>query len=109
MNDTFGERLRAKVRAKHWNQSDLARASGLGRDSISTYINGSTKPSPKNLAKIAQVIGCRVAELMPDWDVSPPEETILELTQHSEGRVKLRVAKTVTLDQAVAIFDILKN
>ena len=34
----FGRKLKELLSAKSWNQSDLAKATGMGRDSISTYI-----------------------------------------------------------------------
>src|SRR3546814_4094336 len=36
----FGRRLYQLMLAKNWSQADLARRAELGRDSISTYING---------------------------------------------------------------------
>ena len=53
----FGRRLTAMLVEKVWSQSDLARASGLGRDSISQYARGRSIPSPKNLSKLANALG----------------------------------------------------
>ena len=36
----FGRRVYALMMEKPWTQSELARASGLGRDSISQYVRG---------------------------------------------------------------------
>src|SRR3546814_10206285 len=43
----FGRRLYQLMLAKNWSQADLARRAELGRDSISTYINGKTFPDPQ--------------------------------------------------------------
>jgi transcriptional regulator with XRE-family HTH domain len=105
----FGARIKELLRTKNWNQSDLARATGLGRDSVSTYINGTTRPTPKNLAKIAQALGVDSRELLPSHAKAEINETILEMSQLPDGMVRLRVLKAVTLDQAVEIFSILKK
>jgi transcriptional regulator with XRE-family HTH domain len=62
----FGRRLQALMLAKDWNQSELARASGLGRDSISTYVRGQTFPTPKALRKLADALGVTTEELLPN-------------------------------------------
>lgn len=105
----FGARLKTYLRSKNWNQSDLARATGLGRDSISTYISGSVRPTPKNLVKIATALGCTPADLMPEALYVDTDRTVLEMHQLPDGLVQLRIVKAVTLDQAVEIFSILKR
>ena len=41
----FARRLEHLLMQKAWRQVDLSRASGIGRDSISTYLKGKTVPS----------------------------------------------------------------
>ena len=105
----FGARIKERLKIKNWNQSDLARATGLGRDSISTYIHGTVHPTPKNLAKIAQALDCAPADLSPDIPRQEIRDGILEMTQLPDGKVRLRVIQAVTLDQAIEIFNILKR
>lgn len=105
----FGARLKHYLKLKSWNQSDLARATGLGRDSISTYIAGTVRPTPKNLAKISQALGVQPADLMPDTPRLDSDAPILDMTQLPDGMVRLRIVKAVTLDQAIEIFSILKR
>jgi transcriptional regulator with XRE-family HTH domain len=105
----FGARLKHYLKLKHWNQSDLARATGLGRDSISTYIAGTVRPTPKNLVKLSQALGVQPADLLPDSPRLEPNSPILEMVQLPDGMVMLRIVKAVTLDQAVEIFTILKR
>lgn len=48
--------LQMYLRKKHWRQIDLARAAGMGRDSISSYVNGRMLPSRENLEKMAKAL-----------------------------------------------------
>lgn len=107
--DDFGVRLKERMRAKNWNQSDLARACKLGRDSISTYINGTVKPTPKNLARIANALGCSPADLMPEYPAHSSEEAVLEMAQMADGKVRLKILQSVELSTAIEIFNILKR
>ncbi len=51
--------------------ADLARASGIGRDSISGYQHGRTLPTPGNAAALATVLGVTVQELL-GVEAAPP-------------------------------------
>ncbi|MGH8561273.1 MAG: helix-turn-helix domain-containing protein, partial [Nevskiales bacterium] len=62
----FGRRLLNLCLQKGWNQSDLARASELGRDAISTYVRGRSFPDPKNLRKLADALGVAMDDLLPN-------------------------------------------
>lgn len=110
----FGRRLMKLMMDKKWNQSDLAREADMGRDAISTYIRGQSFPEPKNLHKLASVLGVTVEELLPnaiaramDSDTAP----MLEIRQAANhpGKVWIRVNRMVTFDQAADIFQVLKN
>jgi transcriptional regulator with XRE-family HTH domain len=107
--DHFGAKILERLKFKNWNQSDLARATGLGRDSISTYIHGTVRPTPKNLSKIAEALECNPADLSPDTFQHEIRDAVLEMSQLPDGKVRLRVIQAVTLDQAVEIFNILKR
>ena len=69
-NEEFGKRLYKALLDKGWNQSDLARAAGVGRDSISQYVRGKTVPTPQNLKKIAQSVGLNEADLYPHYELA---------------------------------------
>ena len=45
----FGRRVSDAMIAKDWSQADLARSSGIGPDSISSYINGRGYAKPAAL------------------------------------------------------------
>lgn len=106
----FGRRLLALIRDRNWNQAELARAAGLGRDSISTYIKGTVYPDPKNLKKIADALGTTPQALMPDG-VPSTDLPILEIRQSSTepDKVHIRVNRLVTVEQASKIFSILNQ
>lgn len=110
----FGRRLAAKLLEVGWNQSDLARAAGLGRDAISTYVRGRSFPEPKSLKAIAEALRMQPQELLPNEvalamrsDTAP----MLEIKQAAgyPDRVYLRVNRLVSLEQAAQIFQILKS
>lgn len=66
----FGRRLHKNMIKKGWRQSDLARHSALGKDSISNYVNGRTVPTQQNIEKLAQVLGIAPNDLWPGYDGS---------------------------------------
>lgn len=66
----FGRRLHKAMIKKGWRQSDLARHSALGKDSISNYVNGRTVPTQQNIEKLAQVLGVAPNDLWPGYDGS---------------------------------------
>lgn len=61
----FARRLTHLMARKGWKQSDLSRHSGVGRDSISTYVNARTLPEPTSAQKLADALGVTVEELYP--------------------------------------------
>ena len=65
----FAKTLNKKMMEKGWTQSDLSRASGVGRDSISNYIRGKTVPTPQNLQKLADALGVDGADLYPNFSL----------------------------------------
>lgn len=108
-SDDFGLRLKERLRAKNWNQSDLARACKMGRDSISTYVNGAVRPTPKNLAKIANALGCTPADLLPEYTVPVSDEPVMEMTQLPDGKMRVKIIQAVDLSTAIEIFNLLKR
>lgn len=109
----FGRRLQSLILERNWNQAELARAAGLGRDSISTYIRGTVFPDPKNLKKIADALGMTPQQLMPSEmaAVMDAEVPALEIRQSASdpNKVHIRINRTVTVEQAAKIFAILNH
>ena len=63
----FARRLEHLLMQKAWRQVDLSRASGIGRDSISTYLKGKTVPSRLSLQKMAKVFQIEPDQLYPNY------------------------------------------
>ena len=108
----FGRRLQQKILSKGWRQSDLARATGIGKDSISHYIRGRSFPGPKALDGIAKALGVSVTDLMPDAPAAAvvAELPALELRQMAgqPGVAWLRVNRAVSFSTAAKIIDLLQ-
>lgn len=108
----FGRRIHALMLERNWNQAELARAAGLGRDSISTYVKGAVFPDPKNLKKIADALGTTPQSLMPDGVTQAGQDMpMLEIRQSSTepDKVHIRINRLVTFEQATKIFSIINQ
>lgn len=107
----FGKRLFALMLEKGMNQSDLARAGGLGRDSISTYIRGRSVPTPQNLERLAAAVGVSSADLYPNYDANAAaiEEPLFQVKQINDGSgmMWLHINMRIDAKKAVEIMQIL--
>ena len=94
-------------------QSDLARLAGIGRDSVSNYINCKSLPEPKSAKKIADVFGVDVADLYPGAVERAVDSELpaLEIKQVSgqPGRCWLRVNQMVSSGTAAQIFNLIET
>jgi transcriptional regulator with XRE-family HTH domain len=50
------------------NQSDLAQAIGVSKQLVSAVSLGKANFSPEKLARVAEVLGCEIADLLPEDD-----------------------------------------
>jgi transcriptional regulator with XRE-family HTH domain len=107
----FGRRLYKLMLEKNWNQSDLARAADLGRDSVSTYINAKTFPTPKALKKLADCFGMEPGDLLPNsiMNAMDDEFPAIELRQAAghPGKAWLRLNRAISFEAAVRIVAII--
>ena len=109
----FGKRLYNYMMHNRMSQSDLARASGMGRDSISQYVRGRSVPSPKNLSRLAEALDVEVDVLFPNYDaqsnaVEQPTLEIKSIEADAEN-FWLRVNMKVPADKALEVMKILKG
>lgn len=110
-NEEFGRRVYSRMLQHGWNQSDLARAAGLTRDAISTYVRGRSRPSPSNLTKLATALGVEPQELLPN----AVESAIRDDTPLMEMKVSpakpsvawLRISRLTSTEAATKIMQIL--
>ena len=109
----FGNRLYTIMLERNMSQSDLARAAGLGRDSISTYVRGRSVPAPSSLQKLAKALNVDAEELYPNYSANAAaiDEPMLQFKQVNDGsgRMWLTVNMKIEMDKAVQIMKILKQ
>lgn len=106
--EEFAKSLYQKMTNKGWNQSQLARYSGLNRDAISTYVRARSTPSPENLTKLSNALGCKPEELMANYfeaaAAEQPSKLELKEVHGEEGYMWLKVNMRVTKDVAAKVF-----
>ena len=121
----FARRLQTSMVNRGWNQSELARRAterlpqalpgqkrghAIGRDLISHYVRGLMPPGPTNLEALASALGVPAADLMPAGvptagrDASP-----FEMRGLPDGRVYIRLSRTVRQDTAMKIMALLAD
>lgn len=61
---TIAERLKRAMEAVQMTQTELAKRTGIGKSSISTYLSGSYEPKQKNIYRMALALGVNEAWLM---------------------------------------------
>jgi transcriptional regulator with XRE-family HTH domain len=105
VKEEFAKRLYTLISAKGWTQSEFARHCEMNRDAISTYVRGRSVPSPVSLEKMADVLGVRPEELMPNYFESAhsKQEPTIELRDvPNEGdymwlKLNMRLPKKVAI------------
>lgn len=63
----FSKRLVSLMEKKMVRQSDVARATKVGRDSISNYVRGRTVPTPTALGRLSKYFNVSAEELYPNY------------------------------------------
>lgn len=77
----------------------MARAAKVSKDAISTYTTMRSLPTPKTLARLAQVLECKPHDLLPD---KPLNESLLEMREHAKPGYKVLVVKmTLPVEEAL--------
>ena len=107
---SFQQKLLEHMQIKGWNQTQLAKQAGLkGRDAISRYVRGVSKPSRIALTKIAKAFNVPEEYLLPEYDVLETSKNTLSMNTYEldETKVHFKANKVITIDQANRIFQIL--
>jgi transcriptional regulator with XRE-family HTH domain len=105
----FIKKMKQLMVQKGMTQSDLGRASGLGRDMISHYMRGVRYPGIGSLVKLAAALGVKPGELDPEIGVPDDNEQFWSEIKQYKGdpsRVLLKVQEVVTMKQALAVMAI---
>ncbi len=107
----FGKRLQGAMIDKGWNQSELARRAGVGRDNISSYIRGISMPGPVMLHKIAEALQMKPDEILPSKAMPTIDQVVpaLDVRDIGKGLAWLRINQAVPWDDAINIMNILKS
>lgn len=109
----FGRRLLRSILDRGWNQSELARQAGVGKDAISTYVNGRSFPDPGNLRKIAMALGVEPGSLLPNTIETAMDRELpaFEMKQAvgMPNRVWLRINRAVNFGTAAKIVELLRS
>ena len=104
----FAERVRVRMNQRNWSQSDLARAAGLKRDAISTYLSAKRWPSPASLKAMADALKTTTDDLLPSVSYAAPVAPALEINQDGDS-MNLKINQRVTMEKAIRILAILKE
>jgi transcriptional regulator with XRE-family HTH domain len=107
----FGRNLWHMLLKRGMTQSDLARASRLGRDSISGYVRGRNLPEPKSAKALADALGVTIEELYPGSaeraiDSELPVFHMTQVAGHP-GKAWVRLNRSMSFTAAVKIAAIL--
>ena len=105
-----GERLKALILEKGWNQSELARRAGMRPSNVSNYLRGTNVPNPTQLSKIAMALGTTAAELLGAsaalGHTGAPNSLCLTQVE-DESRLRLQVDQVVPAELARQVIGLL--
>lgn len=111
-NQEFGRRVFKLLVEREMTQSELSRASGIGRDGISRYVAGKALPTPKNLKKLADALNVAPVDLLPKSLFAAIEEDqpSIEFRQAAgHNRVWLRINRAMSSSIATKIIGMIEE
>lgn len=73
--DELREYILAELKRRDWNQTDLARAARVSRQSISTLLNRTTNPNPDTLKALARALNRPIEHIYRLAGILPPEDS----------------------------------
>lgn len=110
----FSRRLWRLMVAAGWNQSELARRSGVGRDMISGYVRGRHMPDPPHAQKLADALGVPIEDLFPSASeadlpgLAIKEAPPLELRATGDGKAMLHVNLELPMSVALKVLTLIQ-
>ena len=110
----FGKRLMHLLVQKGMRQAELARKTGLGRDSISQYVRGKTVPTPQSLRKMADVLQITPDQLYPNYSLdAAAEEEIAPFefrgVSGEPDKMFVQISMKMPMEKAMKIMQIINN
>jgi transcriptional regulator with XRE-family HTH domain len=105
------ERLRVLILERGWNQSELARRSGMRPSNVSNYLRGTNVPNPRQLAKLAEALGTTPGDILSASAEASTAPRSLRLTHVEErsGQLRLQVDQVVTAEVATQVIGLLMH
>lgn len=112
----FARRLRALIKQKGWNQSDLARAASkflpgpMGRSNVSVYMRCKSLPTPTQLYALARALDVDEAELLPSiTDRRLVSGIDMRTTVDDPSQVVFSIERTISMTKALKILQVLQE
>lgn len=62
-SDAMARNIKVERVKRGWSQEDLAKASGVGLNSIARYETGNVVPGLDNALKLAKALGCSIDDI----------------------------------------------
>ncbi len=97
--DAFARRLYRLMLDNNLTQSDLARKAGIERNRISSYVRGISLPTGLYLKKVADALGVKPTDLLPDERLAPAKAAYA-MTVSADGK-NMRLTANVRLPTTV--------
>ena len=112
----FGRKVQTIMLDLGWNQSQLARESGIGRDSISGYVRGQNLPNSSHLSKLSRALRVDPSALLSEHAYqsrfpsgSPEPKLKIEQSPDDPDRVNLQINQQVPADVALQIMALIRQ
>lgn len=109
----FGRRLQKLLHDRNWSQADLVReveaktGTKMGRDAVSTYINGRSFPTPASLNLLCKAFGLSREEILPNAVINAAQDEHpsfeMRIAAGHPGRAWVRVNRMMSLGTASEI------
>lgn len=106
--EQFAQNLHQAMLAANMTQSELGRASGLGRDAISRYVRKVSLPTEGNLQAMAKALRMDPTRLIPDYAevrAEMAEDLSLDIKAHPADptMVIIRIKRTIKMSALPAL------
>ncbi len=85
--DTFGARLRRLMQARGFNQSQLARRTGIDRTILNRLISGKARPRPEHVGWLAVALEVDTGELAAGAELSPDVRRAIDHVRQGADRM----------------------